>query len=285
VLALRLLALNGADERHFEPLPLGPERAAEALLGGEIDAAVMLTSWQSPAVRKLLLADGIVLATFPRADAYIVRFPCLNKVVLPAGVADLARNVPPTDVTLLAVEGSLAVRSDLHPALHYVLLDAAAEVHGGPGVFHRAGRFPAPEAVDLPLSRQAQEYYKSVRPYLSRHLPFWLSDGVERVLILLIPLFAVVLPLARYVPMAYGAVIQRRVFGLYRELKVIEREMEGLGPGEPTDALAVALGELARRANQLWVPLSFTQRLFIVKAHIAAVREQVEKRRGAMPRA
>ncbi len=278
VLARRLLELNGVDEKRVELLGLAPERAAEALLRGELDAAVMLTSWQSPAVRKLLAADGITLVTYPRADAYVALFPHLNKLVLPTGVADLERNIPPADVSLLAVEGSLAVRKDLHPALQYLLLDAAVEVHGGPGIFNKAGRFPAPEAIDLPLSHYAREFYKSGRPYLYGHLPYWLSDLAERLLILLVPLFAVVLPLARYLPMVYEFAIERRMFSLYRELKVIEMELEAHPSGEAAFALAAALEELARRVNRLKVPLHFTQRLFILKNHIAEAQERLEKR-------
>ena len=285
VLARRLLELNGVEEKRVELLGLTPERAAEALLRGELDAAVLLTSWQSPAVRKLLAADGITLVTYPRADAYVALFPQLNKLVLPTGVADLERNIPPADVTLLAVEGSLAVRKDLHPALQYLLLEAAVEVHGGPGIFNKAGRFPAPEAIDLPLSRYAREFYKSGRPYLYGHLPFWLSDLAERLLILLVPLFAVVLPLVRYLPMVYEFVIERRMFSLYRELKVIEMELEARPSGEATFALAAALEELARRVNRLKVPLHFTQRLFILKNHIAAAQERLEKRGGPGSRA
>ncbi|HKP50837.1 MAG TPA: TAXI family TRAP transporter solute-binding subunit, partial [Gemmatimonadales bacterium] len=130
VLARRLLALNGVAETSVTLLGLPPEQSAEALLGGAIDGAVMLSSWQSPVVRRLLVAHGIVLETYPRADAYIALFPSLYKVVLPTGVADLGRNIPPKDVTLLAVETSLVIRRGLHPALQYLLLDAATEIHG-----------------------------------------------------------------------------------------------------------------------------------------------------------
>jgi hypothetical protein len=41
----------------------------------------------------------------------------------------------------------------------------------------------ASEASDLPLSTQAQEYYKSGRPFVYRHLPFWLAAIAERLLI------------------------------------------------------------------------------------------------------
>jgi TRAP-type uncharacterized transport system substrate-binding protein len=281
VLARRLLALNGVDEDSVTLLGLPPEQSAEALLRGDIDGAVMLTSWRSPMVRRLLVADGIVLEGYPRADAYVALFPSLYKVVLPTGVADLAKNIPPADVPLLAVEASLVVRKDLHPTLHYLLLEAASEVHGGPEIFHRAGRFPAAEAVNLPLSPQALEFYRSGPPFTYRTLPLWLAGLAERLLILLIPLLAIVLPAAQFLPGLYRYAIERRIFSLYGELKLLEAELEQAGPGEVPDHLTVALEDLARRANHVRVPLLYAQRLFIVKSHIALAQEEVEKRRAA----
>ena len=45
--------------------------------------------------------------------------------------------------------------------------------------------------------------------------------------------------------------------------------------------IAVALEELSRRASHLSVPLMFSQRLFILKSHIALAQAEVEKRRRA----
>jgi TRAP transporter TAXI family solute receptor len=277
VVARRLLQLNGLEETSVKLLGLSPERATEALLRGEIDAAVMLTSWQSPAVQRLLTTDGIVLAAFPRADAYVALFPLLNKLVLPTGVADLARNVPPTDVTLLAVQESLAVRKDVHPALQYLLLEAASEVHGRPGIFQKAGRFPAPEAIDLPLSDQARNFYKSGRPFLYRYLPFWLSGMTEHLLIVLIPLLAVAYPLARILPQMYQWWMRHHLFKLYGDLKLIETEFGRRSAGESIDDLLSALDSLQQRANGMFVTLSFAQRRYILKNHIQLAREQLEK--------
>jgi TRAP-type uncharacterized transport system substrate-binding protein len=277
ILARRLLALNGVDERSVTLLGLPPERAAAALVRGEIDGAVMLASWGSPAVQRLLAADGIVLETYPRADAYVALFPSLSKVVLPTGVADLAKNIPPADVTLLAVEVSLAARDDLHPALQYLLLQAASEIHGGPEIFHKAGRFPAAEAVNLPLSTQAQEYYKSGLPFVYRVLPLWLAGLTERVLILLIPLLVVVFPLVRFLPALYQYIVEHRINRLYGELRVLEGELGQAGTARPSDALAAALDELAARANHLSVPLAYSQRLFILKSHIAMAKATLDR--------
>jgi TRAP-type uncharacterized transport system substrate-binding protein len=272
VLARRLLALNGVDERSIVLLGLPPEQAAESLVGGEIDGAVMLASWRSPVVQRLMAADGINLETYPRADAYVALFPSLSKVVLPTGVADLAKNIPPADVTLLAVEVSLVARDALHPALQYLLLQAASEIHGGPEIFHKTGRFPAAEAVNLPLSPQAQAFYKSGLPFVYRALPLWLAGLTERVLILLIPLRVVVFPLFRFLPMIYQYLVEHRIYRLYGELRILEGELEKVGTDGPPEGLAAALDDLAARANHLSVPLAYSQRLFILKSHIAMAK-------------
>jgi len=236
-------------------------------------------------VQRLLTADGIALEGYPRADAYVALFSSLSKVVLPTGVADLARNIPPSDVTLLAVEASLIARKGLNPAIQYLLLDAAAEIHGGPEIFHKAGRFPAGEAVDLPLSEPARQFYQSGVPFVYRMLPLWLAGMTARLLILLIPLVVVVFPLIRLLPTAYQYLIESRIYRLYGRLRVLEQEMEEDG-SVPLDRVAAELDELARQASHLSVPLYYSQRLFILKSHIAMARGEVEKRlhQGAMAR-
>jgi hypothetical protein len=67
-----------------------------------VTAVAILTSWDAPVVRQLLAAPGVELASFPRADAYLALYPYLSRLVLPEGVADLGRDIPPADVVLLA---------------------------------------------------------------------------------------------------------------------------------------------------------------------------------------
>jgi len=185
-------------------------------------------------------------------------------------------------VALLAVEASLVVRKELHPALQYLLLEAAAEIHGGPEIFHKAGRFPAAEAVNLPLSAQAREFYQSGVPYVYRVFPLWFAGLAERLLILLIPLLLVVFPVFRFVPAIYQYVIEHRIYSLYGQLKALEAELEQAGPGPAPHHVAEALEDLARRANHLSVPLRYSQRLFILKSHIALAKGELQKRQSAV---
>ena len=224
-LLLQLLKRNDLD-RAVEVLALPPQEAADKLLAGEIDAVAMLASWDAPVVQKLIADERVELLDLPRADAYVALYPFLSKVVVPRGVGDLAKDLPPNDVTLFASTASLVVRKDLHPAIQYLLLSTAAQIHSGVGMFHRAGRFPAPEGIELPLSREAVHFYKSGQPFLQHNLPFWMASLVGRLLVLLIPIIAVVYPLMRFLPASYGWMMRREIARLYGELRFLEDEIK-----------------------------------------------------------
>jgi TRAP transporter TAXI family solute receptor len=280
-LTLELFARNGIDQSFARLLSLTPREAADQLLGNEIDAALMVTSWDAPVVRRLLADPNIELASFPRTDAYIALYPFLNKVVVPAGVGDLAKNRPPSDAVLFALKASLVVRQDLHPAIQYLLLDAAQKVHSGPGIFHKTGHFPSAEAIDLPLSDEARDFYRSGRPFLQRHLPFWLAVLIGRLLILIIPVAGLIYPLVRFFPGLYGWEMRRRIFRVYGELRFLEQDLESRRGGQITGDLTARLDRLEEKANSLRVSLYYSNMLYTMRSHIRLVRESLKREAGS----
>jgi HAMP domain-containing protein len=259
-------------------------RPADALDRGEIDAVALVSSWESPVVRRLVAAPGVSLDGFPRADAYVALDPSLEKVVLPQGVGDLARNRPPRDVPLLALKVSLVVPRDVNPAIQYLLLDAASDIHGGPGVFHRAGQFPAAEGLDLPLGSDARHFFKSGRPFLQRYLPYWVAVLVERLLLVLLPILGLMVPIVRLVPLVYNELMEKRITRLYGELKILETELEAREPDAERADLTARLDELEARANQLRVPAKFSLMRYTLKQHIELVRGHLGDRPASRPR-
>ncbi len=277
-LATQFLARVGVINDNAKLLPLAPEVATEKLLNGEIDVAALLAVWESPSVRKLVSAPDIVLASVPRADAFVALYPYLSKVVLPAGVGDMAKNRPPTDVVLLAPKASLVVRKDLHPAIQYLLLEAAREIHSGPGMFRKAGQFPAAESIDLPLSPHALQYYKTGAPFLQRHLPFGLAVLAQQGLVLLIPVLGVLYPLLKFLPALYAWGMRRRVFRLYGELKFLEDDLLSRKAHEDVADLTARLDRLEDRASHFRLPVSFRPLLYALRLHINLVRQRLQNR-------
>jgi len=214
----------------------------------------------------VLAADDVNLATIAKADAWVALYPFLSKVVVPAGVGDIVHNRPPTDVVLLAPKASLVVRSDLHPAIQYLLLEAAAKIHSGPGIFRKAGEFPAPESIDVPLSGHARQFYKSGPPFLQRSLPFWLAVLVQQLLVVLIPVAGVLYPVVQFSPSAYDWFIERRVFKLYDELQLIEDQLASDSAGKQmVDDVLARLDRLDKRASSLQIPASYRPMLYALR--------------------
>ena len=131
------------------------------------------------------------------------------------------------------------------------------------------------------MSRPAREFYQSGLPFVYQVLPLWLAGITQRLLILLIPMFVLVFPAIRFLPAIYSYIIERRIYKLYGELMTLEAELDRGSEPAPY-AMATRLEDLARRANRLSVPLRFSQRLFILKSHIALAREELGKRPAAM---
>jgi len=276
-LAVQIMSRTKIDAIIGELSGFTPQVAAEKLIAGEIDAAFIVTGWESPAVQSLLNASGVEVDSFQHADALIALYPFLHKLVLPAGVVDLLTNRPPADVVLLAPKASLVVRADLHPALQYLLLDAAVQIHSQPGIFQKAGQFPAAEPIDLPLSGEAQRFYKSGRPFLQGYLPFWIATLVEKILVVLIPLAALVYPAFRFLPQMYDWMMQLRIRRLYDEIRSIESDMEVQGPEFDAEALNAKLDQIDQRANHLELPTVYASSLYTLRSHIDLVRTRLAK--------
>ena len=275
LLALQLLGLSGIAIDAEGLVALDGSTAAEALLAGTIDAAFVVAAPEAPAVAQLLDSPGIRLLDLAHADAYARRLPHLAPLRLPAGVLNLATLNPAGDVRLLGATASLVARADLHPAIVSLLLRAGREIHGGPGLFQQAGEYPALRTRDLPTHPAARRFFESGPPFLQRYLPFWLAVLVDRLLIALLPLVAILIPLMRLTPMVYAWRMRSRIYRWYGELKFLEREIHSPLDREQLANCLVRLDRIEEQANRKRVPLAFSNELYTLREHIQLVRRSL----------
>jgi hypothetical protein len=85
----------------------------------------------------------------------------------------------------------LVTRDGLHPALVDLFVDASREIYGEQGFFRGAGEFPGTTQVDLRVSPEADRHKHFGPRFLYQYLPFWVAAIVERAIIILLPLAAV----------------------------------------------------------------------------------------------
>jgi TRAP transporter TAXI family solute receptor len=280
-LVLSMLAANGITAANTSLLALTGDQAAQALRGDEIDAMLMVSGVDSSLVRDLLSAPGVRLGSVARASAYVERFPFLNRVVLPAGGVDLERDIPKTDTVMVAPTANIVVRDELHPALLDVFMIAMKEVHGDAGYFHGAGEFPSAKSQEFPLSKQAERFYRSGPPFLLRYLPFWAATLVDRLWVILVPIVALVYPLVRVLPPLYSWRMRRRIYRWYGELKFLEEDFRIHCDQERFEHYMERLQKIEEEVMGRWVPLAFSEELYILREHINLVRGRLHQVRHA----
>jgi hypothetical protein len=273
VLALNILKANEMEGAPTTLLDLTGADAARALMAGTIDAAFLMGDFATPEVmRSLRGVPGIELMTFRQADGYLRKFRFLSKLTLPEGAMDLGRDYPPRTIELVGPTVELVARRHLHPALSDLLISAAREIHGGPGMFRTAGEYPAPLARDFPISAEAERYYKSGEQFLYKRLPFWMASLVDRLLVLLLPLLVVIVPATRIAPAIYRWRVRSRIYRWYGALMAIEREVQLDHSPEKRAEILSRLDDIAQAVNEIKTPLSFADQLYVLRDHVASVR-------------
>ena len=249
--------------------------ATVAFLGGALDAIVFASAPESLMVQMLLQTPGVKLMDFAQSEAYSRRFAFLSPAVLPRGVVDLAANIPPQDVHLVAPTTTLLTRTRTHPALLQLFAQAGNEIYGGAGWFKHAREYPNISHNELPLAPEAERSIEGRTPLLQRFLPFWVANLVDRMWLVMGLIIAVLLPLSRIVPPLYAFRVRSRIFRWYGQLRSIENradDTEGTGP------LLDELAQLESRVEKISVPLPYADELYALRNNIQLVRQKLQKR-------
>jgi TRAP-type uncharacterized transport system substrate-binding protein len=282
-LALELLEANGIAGAPTQLSPAAGLAAVRALQQGRVDAVFVVGPARSATVWSLLYSDNVKLMSMGHAEAYTRRFPYLSKLVLPKGGIDLQRDVPSRDVTLVAPVAMMVARESTHPALIDLLLQSMSEAHADAGLFQKAGEFPKATQVDFPLSKQAERYYRSGKPFLQRYLPFWIATFLDRILVMVIPVIALLIPVMRVAPSLYSWRVRSRVYRWYGELKFLERDVADNANSRSQEEWLAQLDRIERGVERIPTPLAFADHVYTLRSHIGMVRKIILRRTATSP--
>ena len=273
-LALILLKANGIEPGGATTLlDLGGEDAEQAMIDGKVDAAFLMgDSAAPPIMRKLMRTAGIRLLDIAQADAYVRRFPYLNKLDFPMGVFDFDKNIPPRDIHVIGPMVELVARDHLHPALSDLLIETAQEVHGGATLLQRAGEFPAPLEHEFRISEDARRFYSSGKSFFYRILPFWLASLVDRTLVFIVPIVVLLIPGLKMAPKIYSWRVRSRIYRWYGKLIALERSMLSQAAPEEREKMLKQLDDIETEVNKMKMPLAFADQFYVLRDHIGFVR-------------
>jgi TRAP-type uncharacterized transport system substrate-binding protein len=274
----RILAANGVKAGDIAVVAERGALAAEKLLqGGQVDIAILPPiDLNAPSIQTMLRDPNIRLMNVVQAEALTRLFPSVNRLVLPQGVIDLAKNIPPNDVNLIGSTSAFVVRKELHPELVYLLAQVLKEEHSGGGVFQRAGEFPTTTDPELPMAEEAVDYYRNGPSFLQRYLPFWMINYAKRVAAILVAAVAIIIPLFSFTPRIYQWLLKLRLVKLYRRLRLLNARLKIELTADQVAALQTDLDQIDRAANVL--PMRHSDLFFDLMLHIDLARTRLAER-------
>jgi len=279
----RLLHENGVTEENARFVEEDTGKSVPALLQGKLDVLFVVAGIQSRVI-ETLSREGtrVEILSLGRAEAYARSHHFLKRLALPQGAINLAEDLPRHNINLLAPTANLVVRDGLHPAIEYLFLLAAREIHREGDVFASPGTFPNTDGLLFPLTGEAENFYKKGPPLLMRWLPYTLAVNMERLKILLIPLLTLLFPLFKVTPPAFRWQIRRRILKWYKRLKKLDLEAYEADTREKAEALLGRLEEMDKLVLETSVPLSYADAIYSLRIHINYIRSRVEAKLGGL---
>jgi TRAP transporter TAXI family solute receptor len=285
--ALDLLKAYGISAQNATLEPNSGMAATQALLDKKLDAIILIASPQAAAVQKLIdPGNAATLINLSQAEGITRRLPYLSTVVLKAGSVDAVSQTPPQDITLLTTTANLVVRQDTHPAIAYLLLEAARDTHKGATLLNRPSEFPHTRGTDFPLSDEATRYFKDGRPFLQRYMPFWLANALQRLLLILIPLAAIGIPVLKFIPEILQFKEKNRLYRRYGQLLKMESDIRSRQLNqEEINAARAKLDHIDTAITSSKFTLEFADRVYTLRQHVDFVRGQLQKEQELLEKA
>jgi TRAP-type uncharacterized transport system substrate-binding protein len=254
----------------------------EKFKNGELDGIILVSTNLDPVTRDLLRAPNSTVFDFKNAPAYAKQINSFVTLTLPADSINIANQMPPKDVTLLATTTSLVVKKSMHPDLQLAILMAAKDANrNSPNLFFaQRDEFPAYRDPSIPISPVAEHFYNYGPPHAMQYLPYWLAGFIDRSWLLMLTILAVFYPLSKLNIHFRKFRFNLKEIPHYKELLQMERKIQrGLLTDIEKSEMLNRLDEINSHAIQGGVPISeeaayfnFLNAIFLLRIKIQNVQ-------------
>jgi TRAP transporter TAXI family solute receptor len=282
-LALKLLDANGIGAAQARLVDGDVRSMRLQLKQGELDAMFVVLAPQSPLFNELLESDGLNIMNMGRALSYQRRMPELKRVTLPAGVLDLKRNIPPESTDTVAASATLVATKNLHPAIMYLLVRAARDIHAEPDLVSDMRSFPTIAGFEeFAVPDPVRRLYIEGSPFLYKHLPYWLANLIYRLWLAAIAAFAIFVTVTDWIPKLYRYVLNLRVGRNYFAAQRLEDEIRQTDDAAELEKMVARLQALRRSSESLGMPMLLEPNKGVLERRLDAVEQAIQRQRQAV---
>lgn len=275
-LSKELLKIHGIDSSQIQLFELSPDEALKRIQAKELDAVCFSVGVDAPILEKFYKLPGMSIMDFDQADSYVRQLPYLSKVFLPHGNVSLEFDQPPKNIHVIASTATLVAREDISPGFVNLNMEILYDLLKNYTRIQEVSEFPSSTRLDLPLQPDAENYMKDGPSFLYRTLPHWLAVWVVRLLKVALPILAIGIPIATYLPSLFSLKLNLKLGKMYIALRKLEEKVLSLEQSkhsiEDVKATSVELHELDQQISKIKIPTLNSDKYFDIKSYIDVLR-------------
>jgi uncharacterized protein len=269
-----VFALDQISTKSPNFLELGTDTSLEKLKAGEIDAMFISVNNRAKIMQKVFSDPELKIMSFTKAYGYPPRIKGLNVLKVRRATLDVMNDSPDRDILLLTSTAELVSRKDLHPAISSLMIDLSSDLLSPADILSDEHTFPSPNHLSFEINEDAQKVMREGPSFLHRNLPFWVAVWVDRLIRVIIPLLAILIPLFNFLPAILEYRTKFKFAAIYKELRKIEsRILSGNGDLSSIDQ---ELEELHQRTMRLKVSQFNTKDIYDLLSHIGDVQRRIQ---------
>jgi hypothetical protein len=252
------------------------QASIELLNSGGLDVGFFMDPPDDPMIKSLFTSQDILEVDLKDADAFHRNLRYLHVTQLAPSTIDLATAQPSAEFRTVSVTNTVVINRQLHPAIQYLMLSIMDKAHHAPSLINTEGEFPSDKDVGLPLSDEAEIFYKKGMPFLAQYLPFELASIVERLAKSLLPFLLVIFPMLKFIPSIMKWRTSRKFSKLYQSLVDAETLMRSNTAQLSAIEYESMLNRIEEKIATENLSLSSSE-VFVLREHIELVRGQIQR--------
>ncbi len=269
----KIFALDNISTKTTNILGLSTDESLASLKSGDIDVMFLCVNDHAEIMQKIFLDPNLKIMSMAKAYGFPPKISGLNVINIKRASLNVMNDSPDRDILLVSPTAELVARKDIHPAIVSLLIDISQELLSKSDSLSEEKHFPNPNHLNFDNNDDAQKVMRDGPSFLHRYLPFWVAVWVDRLLRVLIPLLAILIPVFNFLPSIITYRTKLKFAVIYKELKSVESIVQG---GQFNhDKVINQLNELQTRAMSLRLSQMNNKGLYDLLSHIGDCRGRV----------
>ncbi|QWD00892.1 ABC transporter substrate-binding protein [Polynucleobacter paneuropaeus] len=215
---------------------------------------------------------------FSDVDSLVKHLPHLKVVRVTQSLINSQNAIPRNDFKTIGYTQSYFVNKNLDPSLVLIMAEVIQNIASKPNNFRNKNEYPNFSTLEMfPPHEVAQKYYREGdNSFLGNYFSPTFKAFIEKLLLILGPVFLVIYPIVTLVPEVVRQYCMRKIAHWYEKIYAIEREIEaGI---VDSNLLTQQFEELDKDLREFKFPFiheHIVQQIYIAREHIKMIKEKL----------